>query len=222
MGRPSAPSSVRLARLEAAKNRLGELQRGEVLTSVPMAKFLGVSWDSLRNWANTIPGFAESGAFERGAKGAQYTFCPVRTLWFLLDHFRAKAAEESAATDRIVELAMGGTAAPEMRGMPLDEMRKFMDLTIKFQEQKERQKILIEAAIVSSAFVKCFSAMQEAGMRSAQEADPTGKWPPATRAIVEDVVRRIQLKQKLAADECLKALRQERTKTDLSMAVAAE
>ena len=120
MARSKTSVSARLNRLIKAKERIFALPRGELLKAKPMAKALGISWPILLGWCDDIDGFEQSGAFERGAQGMDYQFCPVRTVWFLIEHFEAMRAEFSGKTRKkpprlVSHSTMGMTPNPGKR-----------------------------------------------------------------------------------------------------------
>lgn len=207
---PVTKHSARLKRLEAARQKLIELPRGTVLTSEPMARLLGMRWPALRDMCDTIEGFEDSGAFERGSNGLKYEFCPVRTLWFLIDHFRAMAESEVAKADRVNAMIMGPDAAAA-RGIDLDDMRKILDLRARLDDARERSGELIDAKAVATTLNHVFSRMQEVALTAPQELDPAGQWEPQVRAHVDRAMQTVLLRQRAAARDAVKTLRTEGT-----------
>lgn len=207
MGRPAIKYTARLRALHDAKPRVMALPRGELLTSEPMAQILGVRWPTLREWCRDIPGFAGSNAFQGGANGIAYEFCPVRTLWFLIDHFTALGEAEQAKADRLSEMALGASAGA-VRGLDLDDMNKILGTQDRFMTMREKAKQLVDATRVRTMLEKVFSDMQEVALTAPQELDPTGQWPPQVRALVDRATQGILLKQRAAARDALEGLKQ--------------
>lgn len=207
MARPATKHSARLQQLEKARPKVMALPRGEILTSMPMAKLLGVRWAALRDWCNEIEGFEESGAFQRGSNGLKYEFCPVRTLWFLIEYFRALTESEVQKADRVHAMALG-SAAEAMRGIDLDDMRKILDTQGRLMDMRERARELVDAGTTRSALNQVFSRMQEVALTAAQELDPSGQWSPEVRAIFDKAMQGVLLRQRAAARQVVEGLRQ--------------
>lgn len=210
MARPTTKFSARLSRLEATRAKVAALPRGTLLTADPMAKLLGTNWKTLRDWCDELPGFEASGAFERGSNGLKYEFCPVRTLWFLIDHFRAQTEAEVEKADRVSAMVMGSDAEA-MRGIDLDDMRKILDLQDRLADARERNGDLTDAKRVGMALNRVMSRMQEAALTAPQELDPAGQWSPVMRANVDRALQHTLLRQRAAAREVVKELRIEGT-----------
>lgn len=206
MARPAKKHAARLVRLEAARAKVAALPRGALLTSEPMAKVLGMRWPALRTMCNELDGFEESGAFERGSNGLKYTFCPVRTLWFLIDHFRAESEAEVEKAERVSAMVMGPEADPAP-GLDLDDMRKILDLQDRLMSTRDRAGELTNANVVATGLNKVFSRMQEVALNSPQELDPAGQWSPTVRAQVDRAIQNLLLRQLAAAREAITELK---------------
>ncbi|MAC56924.1 MAG: hypothetical protein CMH85_01300 [Novosphingobium sp.] len=207
MARRPTKHSARLKRLEAARPKIAALPRGTLLTSVPMAKALGVNWPTLRGWCDDIDGFEESGAFERGSNGAKYEFCPVRTLWFLIEHFENLARSEVEKAERLNALALG-PQADAARGLDLDDMKKVLDTQDRLMDARERAGELTDAATMRTLLTKVFSSMQEVPLTVAQELDPSGQWPAEFRANFDRAMQSVLLRQRAAGRKVMDAMRQ--------------
>ncbi len=206
MSAPVTKHTARLRQLEKARPKVAALPRGVLLTSDPMAKTLGVNWKTLRDWCNDLDGFEESGAFERGSNGLKYEFCPVRTLWFLIEHFRAQSEAEVAKADRVNAMVLG----PEVEapsGLDLDDMRKILDLQDRLLATRNRAGDLTDAKVVGTALNKVFSRMQEVALTAPQELDPAGQWSPEVRGRIDLAMQHMLLRQRAAARETLAELR---------------
>jgi hypothetical protein len=206
MARPATSPAARLRQLEAAMERAKKLKRGERLSAMPMAELIGVGWPTLRGWCNDIPGFAESGAFEGGGNGIEYSFAAAKTLRFLTGHFTRVREQGVARARRLRQIAGGESLAAVPDDYDLDELRKLHALSITVQETKVRAGELTSRSQVTSRLREVFGAMQAAGVKAIQQADPTGQMAPETRSIVEDVMRSVLLAQERAAQECLAGL----------------
>ncbi|QZP06809.1 hypothetical protein [Caenibius sp. WL] len=201
-----SPTSARarLRSLEKAKERAAALKRGETMTAQPMAKFLGVSWPVLRGWCDEVEGFEQSGAFERGANGIEYTFRPRKTVDHLLKHFKTLADTAAARSRRTKRIIAGAALDAVPDDYSIDEMNKMFALSMRVQESRERQGQLVEAGSLLEMLRRVFSEMQQAALRAVQEHDPTGQWPVEVRENVENVSRSILLAQERAAQRCLR------------------
>ncbi|WP_156367173.1 hypothetical protein [Novosphingobium sp. KN65.2] len=183
------------------------LPRGEILTSQPMAGILGVRWATLRDWCDEIDGFEQSGAFMRGSNGLKYEFCPVRTIWFLIEHFRALTETEIEKAERINAMALGADAQT-MRGIDLDDMKKILDTQGRLMDMRERAGALVDAGTTRTVLNQVFSRMQEVALTAPQELDPSGQWPPEVRAIIDKAMQGVLLRQRAAARTVIEGLRQ--------------
>lgn len=188
MARAKTSVSARLNRLRKAKDRISDLDRGAVMTSRPMAKFLGVTWPTLRGWCDEIDGFEQSGAFERGAQGIDYQFCPVRTTWFLIDHFEAeKAAFSGKAQD---EASRSGIRLDERdEAESWEEVRGRTNLSITVVQAQDRQKRTCETERVKGLFQSACDGWQNAIMGSRTRMDPNGNLTPAQREELDEELR---------------------------------
>ncbi len=205
MARQTTSPSVRLRKLAAVTPRVIELPYGTILKLRDMAAMLGVSTPTLRGWCDTFPAFEESGAFERGAEGIEYEFCPVRTIWFLTNHFRGQVRSDQSGIKRLARLAIGENASRQVpEDLSLDDIQKLLRVSTGFQDQKQRQGELVDAVRMRAVLERTFSAIQQAALRAVQEADPTGQMPAEQRMTLEDVSRSILLNQQRAAADCLK------------------
>lgn len=208
MGRPATKANVRLRELEKAKAKIMALPRGELLTSEPMAQVLGVRWPTLREWCRDIEGFEASGAFQGGANGIAYEFCPVRTVWFLIEHFRAVGEKAREKADRLGAMVLGDDAAGAMGGLDLVEMKQVLETQSRYLDIRERARQLVDAGVVTTLLDQAFSRMQEAAITAPQEMDPTGQWSPQVRAVVDQTMRKVLVKQRGAARDAIEGLKQ--------------
>jgi cell fate (sporulation/competence/biofilm development) regulator YlbF (YheA/YmcA/DUF963 family) len=188
--------------------RAKQIPCGEVLTSVPMAKLLGVNWTTLRDWCRDFEGFAESGVFQAGDKGVNYTFEPRATVLWLIRHFEAKRLVAANRSQRIAEMT-GTTEMVDTAGeMSLAEMDKALSITTRLRVERTEQQRLTDAQKALAGFREYHSTIQQAAMRSAQEQDPEGRWPPEIRESFEDAMQSLLLSLEQAGRQCAEALGQ--------------
>ena len=188
MARSKTSVSARLNRLIKAKERIFALPRGELLKAKPMAKALGISWPILLGWCDDIDGFEQSGAFERGAQGMDYQFCPVRTVWFLIEHFEAMRAEFSGKTQE--EATKAGITLEEGDGAESwEEVRGRTNLSITVTQAQERQKRTCETDLVKGLFWASFDGWQTAIMGIRTRMDPNGQMTAAQREELDEQLR---------------------------------
>lgn len=209
MARPAASPATRLRILEKSLEKAKKLPRGSSLTAKPMSELLAVSWSTLNQWCEEIPGFATSGTFDRGARGIEWNFRPVPCIRFLIKHFEAETKRLAAHASRQRKV-VGAPAADEAAiDLSIDELGKLLRLSLDFQDAKLRTGELVKVSIVGAALRKCFSGMQQAGVQTLQELDPGGAWSVEQREIAENVARTMLLKQRRSADTCLTEIGQE-------------
>lgn len=207
MARPAQNPSVWLRKLETAKIKAASLKRGETLSAKPMAEMLGISWQTLKDWCDAIPGFAESGAFDPGGNGIEWTFRPGKTIAFLVKHYEAERARSARKAKRVRKIVGASALAEVPDEYSLEELSKMLRLSVDLQDAKVKSGRLIDAAVAVSAFGQMFTSLQQSVLLAAQEQDPTGSWPPEVRESFEDATRSILLKMEQAGQDCLRALR---------------
>ncbi len=206
MTRTATNLSARLRALEIAKTKAAKLPRGATLSSRPMSELLGVSWKVLREWCDTVPGFVESESFERGGNGIEWEFRPRKTVAFLIRHFEGRQRASVKRARSIKRIVGVEDKADAVSDLSLDEMAKMIRLSNMLQEQQERQRSLINADIAAKAIREMCGSMQQAVLRSAQEQDPMGQWPPEIRESFEKAMRSVLLVMERAGRDCLQAL----------------
>lgn len=202
MARPTTNLSARIKSLEAAKARLKELKRGSKLTSVPMARFLRVSWPSLKDWCDNIADFDESGAFTRGGMGIEWQFDPRKSIEVLLRHFRDRA-EVQANKSRAISKAVGVTM-PAAETPSLAETKDLVNLTITVTAAAEKQKryMLVEQTL---AFLDDYNQLVVSSILGVRtKVDPNGQLTPAVRAAVDDHLRFVATQVHAAASKFIK------------------
>lgn len=207
MARPATSVSARIAALEIALTRASALPFGTTLSFDPMMQIVGVSRPVLRDWCNSIAGFATSGCFEAGARGIEWTFHPVATVLFLLRHFEAERGTRAARAAKVREIVGGEALAEVGDEFSIDELGKMIRLSTDLQNARERAGQLTDATVAASAVTTLLAAIQQAVLRAAQEEDQTGQWPVEIRESFENATRRILLRAKQAGEACLSSLR---------------
>lgn len=190
MARSKTSISTRLKKLRLAKQRVFDLPRGLVLASVPMAKVLGVTWPTLRDWTNEIDGFEQSGAFERGAQGMEYEFCPVRTLWFLIEHFE-QISSDQADKNRGLRQSTGVDLPDDEDDVTFEEARGLVNMTVTMTAAKREQGEYTPTH-EWSAFLEGYNQRVVNGILGVStKVDPNGALPPRTREQMDSELRNL-------------------------------
>lgn len=188
MARSKASLSARLRKLRAARQRIFSLPLGQTLTATPMAKLLGVSWPTLRDWCNEIEGFDQSGAFEAGAEGVEYQFCPVRTVWFLIDYMERESAEQ-ADKNRGLQESAGMTLPDGEDDVTFEEARGLVNMTVTMVSAK-REAGEYTPTREWSAFLEGYNQRVVNGILGVStRVDPNGALPPAVRRQMDSELR---------------------------------
>lgn len=201
MARPATNPSARLARLDAARPKLAGLKRGEILSAIPMAQLLGVGWPALREWCNTLPGFAASGAFFDGGNGVKYEFQPKKTLDFLTKHFRG-VLDRQAADSRRISKAVGVTL-PAAETPSLAETKDLVNLTLTVVAAADRQGLYVLASDAAD-FLSGYNRQVVDGIMGVKtKVDPNGNLPPAVRKRVDEYLRSVATEVNLAARKAI-------------------
>lgn len=199
--------SARLAKLETALAKAKKLKRGSKVTFEPMMQLLGVSRPVLRDWCTEIPGFEESGAFVRGGNGIEWEFNPVKSIRFLIGHFKAEQAKRVDKAKRLRK-AIGGDVLDNLPDdMTVDEIVKAVQAARAVREEQESQGALVRVTHVVSVFERAFNRMLQAGIQAGREQDPTGQWPPEFAEKWQNAIDTLILRQGAAGEECLSSLR---------------
>jgi len=204
--KPSASPEQRLVRLREAEKRARKFKQRDRLTARPMAELLGVSWDVLRGWCNDIPGFERAKCFTRGQQGIEWEFKPLKTTRFLISHFEKVIEDGERKVRREIAAATGGRMKAPEGVHSIDDLTKVLRLSVEVRAEQERRAELVEAQKVVDILGRVFTEMQAAGLRAAQQLDPNGRWPPETRAAVDEAVRSVMVEQQRQAQDCLKEL----------------
>lgn len=188
MARPSQSAAVRLKKLEGLRSALRALPRGTILSLREMHELLGVSRSTLREWTDTIPAFEESGAFGRGAEGVEYEFCPVRTLWFLIDHFAA-IVDGQREKNRSLKQSVGVTLPESDSAASFQETKELVNLTIAVTSAaKEQGRYTPTEQMI--AFVSGYNQAVVSGVLGIRtKIDPNGTLPPDVREHVDAHLR---------------------------------
>lgn len=191
---------VRLPRLESAKQRAPK-KRGAMLSAVPMAELLGVSWVTLRDWCDTLQGFDDSGCFTRGARGTEWQFRAVKTINWLTRYFeKVLADQESRSRGTARALGMAEDAVPT--GFSLAEVDRSLAIVGKVQAEKIAQAKWVSADQVREILRNLMVMSRDHILGVAQVSDPNGVFPPEIREKVE----RASFEQAAAYAEAVEAI----------------
>lgn len=207
MARQGNSLAARIRRLEAAERQCGALKRGQVLTAEPMAKLLGVSWKTLRDWTRDLAGFEESGVFTRGAEGVNYEFKALATVRWLLKHFRAEH-EARAKRARKLKQAVAGNALDDLPDdISLSEIRDLVRVAGELRAEQERRGQLVDAARVAQLVEAMLDRMLKAAIDARRQQDPSGQFPADVAEKFDSAFHAFILAQQQAATEVLNGLR---------------
>lgn len=191
MARPSTPPAERLRELNKALEKAKKLPRKTTLTAKPMCELLGVSWPTLLKWCDEIPGFATSNAFTRGAQGIEWTFRPVATITAIVKHYTAQVAQSKLKADRLNKTIGIKTQDKGEDALTLDEQHKALRNLSLVRDRQVLDGHLVLAADVIDKERRIFTRLLHAGLRAAQDFDPTGSLSPKEREVAENVSRAI-------------------------------
>jgi len=206
MARPAASPAARIKLLQSALPKAQAL-RSKVLTREPMAELLGVNWKILKRWCDEVPGFEESGAFERGAQGIGYEFKPAPTVRFLIKHFESVRGRQVEQARRLRK-AIAGSALDDLPDdMSPREIIEGVRAASVVREEQQAQGFLLRADTAAAVIEQTFNRMLQAGMQAGREQDPTGQWPPEYAEMWRSAIDNLILAQGRAGEEALKALR---------------
>lgn len=187
MARPSTNASVRLNRLEAAIPKVAALKRGEALSAGPMTKLLGVSWPTLREWCDALPGFAESKAFVAGGNGVEYQFHAKRTLDWLLKHFRKSIERQTKASRRLERSVDVEVTDDEPRS--LQETKYLIDLGRGIRRDKQEAGELVRREDSLWLYTALNDKVRARIMGNVTKIDPNGNLSAQERARLENWAR---------------------------------
>jgi hypothetical protein len=184
-------TTARIEALEAAQRRIDALDEGQVLSSRPMSEILGVTWNTLRGWCNTLPAFEGTGAFIRGGNGIEWEFDPRKTVEALLAHFRAEITKRQDRNRRVVESVGLAMDPDEAAQIDMADLTRQVNLTLAVQESKMRAGGYVPASKVGD-FLKGYNqAAVEAVLGVGAKIDPTGALPASIRAAMTEELRNV-------------------------------
>lgn len=187
----SMSTSARIEALEAAKRRIEALDDEASRTSKPMAELLGVTWNTLRGWCNTIASFEGSSAFVRGGNGIEWEFHPGKTVDALLDHFRSEIAKRQDRNRRVVE-SVGLDMDPDEAGrIDMAELTKQVNLTLAIQENKMKAGGYVPASDLRDFLRGYNQAAVSAVLGVGSKIDPTGALPASIRTAMTEELRKV-------------------------------
>lgn len=168
-----------------------------------MARTLGVSWPTLREWCDTLPRFEASGAFVAGGNGVEYQFRAKRALDFLLKHFRGKVAKQAAASQRLhrtTDVVVG-----DDEDYSFAETGKLIDYGGKLQRAKFEAGDLVVRSDVETLFNALNDLVRTQVMSNSRKIDPNGNLDAKLRARFEDWSRETLVQIHLGALEIYEA-----------------
>lgn len=185
---PSPASRIR--KLKLAAERARKLKRGTLLSSKPMSEMVGVSWVSLREWCNDIPGFEESGVFTRGGNGVEWEFKPGPTIRFLEKHFSGLLKSQTAKNRKIRRAA--GVALPDAEDeASFQETKDLVNMTVTVVSAAEKQQRYTPTEDML-AFIEGYNQAVVSGIMGVRtRIDPQGNLPPHIRTEIDDHLRSV-------------------------------
>lgn len=187
MAGKTASPAVRLRKLKAALPKAQAAGKGgKRLSAEPMREMLGVSWPVLREWCNDIPGFEESQAFTRGGNGIEWSFKPVATVRFLINHFEQVEKAKREEAKRVRKIIAGDTLDEAPEEYDLDQLQKMLRLSRELREERLHWGKLVEAERVTNLLRAMFGKMQATASKSLSAQDPTNRLAPEHREMLED------------------------------------
>lgn len=205
MARPATNLDARLRELGKSFDRARHVPCGQVVQSVEMSKILGVNWTTLRGWCRDIEGFADSGVFEAGDKGINYTFEPRATIFWLMRHFEARRAASHKASRGVADAA--GVKLPESEMPSVAETKDLVNLTLAVVDATEKQKryMLVEEG---AAFLDGYNrSVVNAILGVRTQVDPNGNLPPDVRLEMDDYLRSVANAAHASAEQFIEECR---------------
>lgn len=184
--------ATRLKALEAARIRAKkELGRGETLTSRPMAALLGVSWNTLRKWTQEIDGFAQSGAFEIGGQGVDYVFKPMKTIDWLVAHFKRERQKRNKKILTNARLSNIKAVIKEQDIHEIEDPVKILRTQSLVRERQVEDGELAPSEKYRAQNAKMIEAMNMAFSGCLQRVDPNSQFnmheTMIAKAVIEDI-----------------------------------
>jgi len=184
-------TTSRIEALEAASRRIDTMDDDLTLSSTPMAEALGVTWNTLRGWCDTVEAFEGSGAFVRGGNGIAWEFHPRKTVDALLAHYRGEISKRQDRNRSFV--ASMGITMDEREAEVIDiaELSKQVSLTLAIQESKMKQGGYVPVHRVVE-FLRAYNQAAVQGILGVgTKSDPTGALPATVRATMNDELRSV-------------------------------
>jgi hypothetical protein len=185
MSRRSADPSQLIERLRAAQKAA---KPRDVADANLMADICRMTWRNLKiTHIDPDPQFPIK---ERGSEGRGYQFEIRKVLAHMIkraEQRQAKNAKRSANAARLT----GFHVPVEAEAMDLNEIGKLADLTIRVQQEKQRQKYFVPAAIMSSFLASYNGIARDAILGTSAVIDPTGDLSPQQRTLFNEHMRNI-------------------------------
>jgi hypothetical protein len=188
MARLAANEEARIVKLRAALDRaVANGLVAETLKFKPMCELLGVSRSAMQDWCNE-PEVAGSGAFIAGAKGIEYQFNVMATIWVLIRFWERKRDERHRVNMRIREAVAGDSLGDTPSGMSLSDVNQATQIHLRLRESEKEDGTLARAADVQATMNKMVLAFREATLSAPQKLDPTNEWSPEFREQIDNVL----------------------------------
>lgn len=203
MGRPAASEDARITRLRAALDRA--ISQGlvtEALNFGAMAKLLGISRTTLREWCSEQD-IASSGALIGGDRGIDYEFNPIAMIWVLIRFWERKRDERTRANLRIREAVAGDSLDSVPSELTIKQASEALDLHLKLLDIERAAEKLVAADEVRAAVNKLVLGLREATLSAPQKLDPTNEWPPEFREQFDNVLADLMVLLRQAGQEAL-------------------
>lgn len=190
MARPTISMESRLRKLEAAQVRAEKIKSKARISAEPMAQLIGVRWNTLREWCNEVPGFEQSGAFNRGGNGIEWEFDAKATIAYLINYFRTRIAAE-ARKSKSLSAAIGVDIPDEETAMSMASTKDLVNLTVTVVAAAEKQKRYVLADEVASFLAGYNQAVLDGILGVRAQVDPNGNLPVQVRAKVDQCLRQV-------------------------------
>lgn len=183
MARPRGSDEVLQERLEL---KLKAISPERTTNQRGLAQILGMSQNGLRDIHIKIdPEFPIESA---GAEGKSYVFNVAKALAHMIRRCKeriAKAESDNAWLEDIQGLELPQRTTQ----MPIGDLSKQVDLTIKIVDRREKQGGYVSSAVVTDMFAGYNSAAIQGVLGVKVQIDPTGSLPPEISAMIDERLR---------------------------------
>lgn len=184
MARPERPPQELLKRVEAA---LKAAKPKDVLSALPMADLLGMSWRNLLDtYIKPDPAFP---LLQRGSQGRDYQFQVVKVLRHLRRKLLDRIKADNAKAANIAKLTNLELPTPEQGGpQSYDEVRQAIGAHREIERLKGEQGLYVPAAQVQTVIETIFGAVAKTLNDAGPTLDPIGQMDPAHRASLDKIL----------------------------------